>query len=173
MKLIDTIYERDFRETEEPTDRSNYYHRRAARAVLLDREGRVFLMYVGLHSYHKLPGGGIQKGEDVKQALARELMEEVGCEAEILSEVGEIVEYRDFEKMKQTSYCYVARQIGEKVSNSLEEDELANQMTELKADSIDEAIRLADADTPDNIEGRFIRRRDTGFLRKAQLLLQS
>ena len=73
MKLIDTIYERDLRETEEPTDRSDYYHRHAARAVLLDEQGRVFLMHVGLHGYHKLPGGGIKEDEEIEQALAREL----------------------------------------------------------------------------------------------------
>lgn len=170
MKLIDTIYERDLRDTPE-TDRSNYYQRRAVRAVLLDEKGRVFLMHVGLHGYHKLPGGGIETGEDMQQALARELMEEVGCEAEILNEVGEIVEHRDFEKMTQVSYCYVARQIGEKVSNSLEEYEIADEMTELKADSIDAAITLAKANMPDNLEGLFIQRRDLAFLREAKHLL--
>ena len=36
----------------------------------------------------------------------------------------------------------------------------------------EEAIRLAEADTPDNIEGRFIRRRDLMFLQEVQQLLQ-
>lgn len=171
MKRIDTIYEKDFHEVTEPETRDDYYHRRAARGVLLDAKGRVFLIHVSLHGYHKLPGGGIKNGEEIEQALARELMEEVGCEAEILHEVGEVVEYRDYEQMTQTSYCFVARQVGDKVENSMEEDELAKGMTEIKADSIEHAVQLLEADTPGDIGEEFMRRRDLGFLREAQRLL--
>lgn len=48
------------------------------RAVVIDSEGRVFLIkhsYVG--GWH-LPGGGVETGETIETALARELMEEGG-----------------------------------------------------------------------------------------------
>ena len=51
------------------------------RAVVIDPQGRVFLVK---HSYvagWHLPGGGVETAETVREALARELMEEGGITA--------------------------------------------------------------------------------------------
>jgi 8-oxo-dGTP diphosphatase len=102
MNLLLAIEEKDFVPESTKAVVSDYRTREAARAVMLDDSKQVYLMHVSLHGYHKLPGGGIDEGENVESALARELLEEVGCKAEIISELGEIVEYRDYEKLKQT-----------------------------------------------------------------------
>lgn len=151
-------------------DTSTFRKRDAARAVLLDDQGRVYLLNVSKHGYHKLPGGGIDDGEDIQQGLERELMEEVGCKAEVTVELGTVIEYRDYDDggLEQTSYCYLAKQVGQQVESALEEGELAEEMFEVKVKSIDDAITLLSQDKPDNLEGKFIQKRDLAFLKSAK-----
>lgn len=170
MKNLLTIKEQDIVPDSPVADTSAFRKRGAARAVLLDSDGQVYLLNVSQHGYHKLPGGGIDEGEDIKQSMERELMEEVGCTAEIVAELGTVIEYRNYDDggLEQTSYCYLAKQVGEQVASALEEGELAEGMFEVKAKSIDDAITLLSQDKPDNLEGRFIQKRDLTFLQAAK-----
>jgi 8-oxo-dGTP diphosphatase len=170
MKNLLTIKEQDFMPDSPAVDTTAFRKRGAARAVLLDDKGQVYLLNVSKHGYHKLPGGGIDEGEDIKQAMERELMEEVGCKAEVVAELGTVIEYRNYDDggLEQTSYCYLAKQVGEQVASALEEGELAEGMFEVKAKSIDDAIALLSQDKPDNLEGRFIQKRDLAFLQAAK-----
>ena len=40
--------------------------RHAVRVVLLDDIGQVAVIYVNKHGYYKIPGGGVETGEDLK-----------------------------------------------------------------------------------------------------------
>ena len=168
MKQLAVIRDQDFFPDKHLIDNSNYRTRDAARAVLLDSKGGIFLLNVSVHGYHKLPGCGVDDGESIKDALMRELMEEVGCKAEIVTELGTILEYRDDEQLTQTSYCFLARQVGEQAPSSLEKGELEEGMFEVKANSLDEAIATLEQDQPDNVEGKFIQKRDLCILRAAK-----
>lgn len=168
MKNILTIREQDIVPNALVVDTTNFRKREASRAVVSDSAGRVALLRVGLYDYHKLPGGGIDEGEDIPTALERELLEEIGCKAEVTGEVGEVVEYRDQFELVQTSYCFTATQVGEKGDPAFTEKELREQFSIVWTDNIDSAITLLEQDEPTNYEGRFIKVRDLALLRAAK-----
>lgn len=168
MKLLLTLNEQDINPNAPIVDTSKFYKRRAARAVVTDSDGRVALLYVGKHNYHKLPGGGIDKGEDIKQALDREILEETGCEAEVVAELGKVIEFRDHEKMHQVSYCYLAKQVGDTCQPSFTEKELSQQFEVVWADDINSAINILESDNPKDLGQEFMRIRDLTILRAAR-----
>jgi len=88
--------------------------RNAARAVIQDSDGKVALMYVARDGYYKLPGGGVDEGEDMLEGLRRECQEEAGCNIEVVGEIGSTLEYWKEQNEKQTSYCYFAKVSGDK-----------------------------------------------------------
>lgn len=146
---------------------ATYRVRPAARAVVTDSEGKVALLRVGKHGYYKLPGGGIDEGEDIPTALARECMEEIGCRVEISSELGMIEEHRKMFGIKQISYCYLARAVGDKGTPDFTEHEIASGFSVIWVPK-EEAKRLLDTCVPTNQEGRdYIVPRDKCLLEAA------
>jgi len=145
---------------------SGFRVRRAVRAVLTDDDDLIALLDVKKQNYHKLPGGGVEKDEDNVMALKRECLEETGCIIEVGEEVGSVVEYREKFKLKQISDCYLARVVGKKREPAFTDSELKNRF-ELMWVTIDEAIKLLEADEPMDYEGSFIRERDLTFLIEA------
>lgn len=170
MNHLLTLTDKDILES--PTTFDGEWHvRRAARAIVLNEQSEVYLLKMSARNYHKLPGGGIDTGEAVHDALQRELFEEIGCPAEVTGEVGAIVEFRSEMGMEQHSYCYLAKQSGPLRKTALEEDEIEDGAETIVAATIDDAIALLEKDEPNNYDGKFIKQRDLTFLRAAKLLL--
>ena len=167
MNTILTITHQDFFPDSPRLDTDTFRIREAARAVVVDENGRVALLKVGKHSYHKLPGGGIDEGEDKIEALSREFIEEIGCDANVIAELGAIVELRDKWELKQTSYCYLAKQFGPISDPEFTPEEIADGFSVVWVDSVDIAITLLENDRPTNYEGLFIQKRDLTLLNHA------
>lgn len=146
---------------------ADFQERQAARAIVTDQNGRVALLYVGKYRYHKLPGGGVEGDENIAQALERELLEEIGCQAEVTDQIGKIVEYRDTWDLRQTSYCYRATQVGEAGQPDFTEKERYEGFAVVWAKSLAAAIGLLEQDAPQEYGAQFIRERDLTFLKAA------
>ena len=157
---------KEIKDKELSKDESTLEIREASRAIVFDEAGLIPLLFVTKHNYHKLPGGGIEVGEDRLSALARETKEETGCEIEVTGEVGQIEEYRSRFNLKQTSYCYLGK-IVSKGEPDFTPKELQDGFQVLWV-SISEAISKIENDKPDN----FIQERDLAFLKKAQQIIQ-
>ncbi len=162
MEILRTINPEKVNESNIP----DWKYRKAARAVVFDNENRVGLLHVKNHNYYKLPGGGIEEGEDIKTALDRECEEELGVEVEVLGEVGIIFEYRKRFKLHQTSYCFLAKTNSEKKSPNFTDEEKSSgfEVTWVRPE---EALKLLNLKQTSDYEGKFIEERDFHFLSKA------
>ena len=89
MDLLKRITDKELFGTDGLSDAKPYT---AARAVLLDENNMVAILYLEKLNFYTLPGGGIDDGETIEQALAREMQEETGCKCDIICELGIIEE---------------------------------------------------------------------------------
>lgn len=144
---------------------ANYELRKSARAIVLNEKGEMATQYLHTYTYHKLPGGGVEVGESVEQALRREVMEEVGCDCKIIEKLGVVIEYRNKYKLLHISYGFVAKVIGEVGSPMLEEGEIEEKQETLW---LPPAIVLEKmkADIPGKLEANFILAREQVFLKE-------
>ena len=123
----------------DPSDQKISFTRHAARAVLTNQNEQIAVMHFTKTGSFKLPGGGVDDGEDIVEALHREIEEETGYHITNIQELGVVEEDRYFCGMHQTSYCFMA-EITDFVGTKLTEHELREGMNLRWAKNIDEAI---------------------------------
>ncbi len=169
MKLLAEIRNEDFGLPNESDVK--YVLREVARSIIFREDGKIPILHVSKLNYHKLPGGGVDPGEKVKDALHREIMEETGCVIEVQQEVGMIIEYKDKQKEMQKSYCYISKLREDTGKVDFTKGEIAKGF-KLMWMTVDEALSAMEKDVPTTYMGNFIVKRDITFLKAAQELLK-
>ena len=84
-------------------DASIQYTDRPTVKVVIKKDDKLLILNKGL-----LPGGGIDLGESDKDAITRELQEELGVTVKDVREIGTVVQYRNLLDKKYLINGYVA-----------------------------------------------------------------
>lgn len=114
-----------------------YQFRLAVKAIVFDSQNKLAL--VG-KKWWLLPGGGVEEGESLVEAVRREIEEEVGCDIKIGDEIAVTDEYREKIKRHQETHFFLASVIGEKgIPQTIEENEQGMKVSWL---TLAEAVQL-------------------------------
>jgi len=145
-----------------------------ARAVVYNQEGKIALNKIhnkdifGVRDYYELPGGGIQQGETTAQAVVREIREEVGYEAMVTHELGEVSDYYNLIHRHNRNFFFLAK-ANSFVGQTLEPDELI-MIEKVVWVTIDEAINLYE-NTSDKLVSMLVRQRELPIIKMAKTIL--
>jgi mutator protein MutT len=120
--------------------RTDYFHDPAApapnsikvavSALVQDDQGRILLIRRSDNGKYSVPGGGLEAGETVAQAVVREVREETGIEVDVTELVGvfsnpeHVIAYDDGEVRQEFSICFRAQPIGGSLRTSEESPEV-------------------------------------------------
>jgi 8-oxo-dGTP pyrophosphatase MutT (NUDIX family) len=139
--------------------------RHAARAVIVDDDRRIAILEVNNGEYFKIPGGGVEFGESIEEALRREAREEAGCDIEILEEIGRW----DFPMSQgiNRSVCFLAKKTGLGGDTAFTDKESAEGFRLLWIYP-NEAMSLFDGAKPQNERNRHMNERDKNFVALAR-----
>lgn len=109
MKIGKTIIESGIKEVDK------YKTRTTARAVIINNEKKILMLYSKSFNDYTFPGGGVKEDEDYIKGLKRELDEEIGAkDITIIKRIGHTKEIRygisgSNSLYEQTSYYYLCR----------------------------------------------------------------
>ncbi|KAK4236528.1 NUDIX hydrolase domain-like protein [Achaetomium macrosporum] len=143
-----------------------YTDRHSVRVVAFSAKAEVAIIYAKRENYYKLPGGGIEPGEDHETAAKREFQEETGGLIKLRGN-GCVATTEEFRfQQRQVSYCYCADLLDDSGKPALTEEELEDGLGHLWM-PVDEAKTVMASAEPSSEFGRFVKERDIYLLDEA------
>ena len=167
MRLLFTIDPKDY----DPDGKG--FVRDSARARIV-RGGKIAMVHSLKYDYYKFPGGGIDEGEFIEEALRRELVEEAGYEVSIVSPLGRVIEERHWSNMHGVDFYFLCHP-EKAVANRLTDGETEKGLKLVWFDSIDDAIEYIkdrDSDFVEEWKRPFFIARDAAALNEAKRVLK-
>ncbi|MBB6671020.1 NUDIX domain-containing protein [Cohnella nanjingensis] len=151
----------------------NFVSRQASRGVLTRESSQIAMMQWSHPPLYKLPGGGVEAGEDEETAFLREIKEETGFDAEIVLELGYIEEHKARNRYMQRSHCFIAKASDSAEAPALTDKEILLGMR-LRWMTIEEALlRLRELQRrSEDYSTRFMLARDLTIVEQAAQCLQ-
>src|SRR5882762_8790003 len=154
--------------------RTDYYHQAnapkanslvpGASAIVADNEGRILLQRRSDNGRWALPGGLMDIGESIAEAIAREVQEETGLDVEperivgVYTDPAHVLAYDDGEVRQQFSICFACRLVGGELCPSAESTEVRFFPTaDIESLDMHPSIRLRIEDYLKDEPGAFIR----------------
>jgi len=164
MKRLFEIDLKDYKES------GNVFRRPSARAIIR-RGDKIALVYSQKEKYYKFPGGGIHDDEDKRQALIREVREEVGMVVipESIREFGSVLRRQKSDRgentiFEQENYYYFCDVEDELVEQELDDYESDAEFV-LRIVDLDTAIKANDIYSSDVFFNEVMIKRDLRVLR--------
>lgn len=135
-----------------------------ARAIVLNPDNHLAVMYAAKYGIYTLPGGGVEEGETIEEALRREVTEETGCTIARHEPLGYVEENRFHADYTQISYYYIVHTPDETLHPHLTALEAENG-TSATWCTLDEAYERIAAPVFSRPQGRFLQARDLAALK--------
>lgn len=151
------------------------HDREIVRAIVFDEEKNFYFVRIhrddsfGKATLIETSGGGVEKGENLEEAIKRELKEELGAEVEILREIGIVSDYYNHVHRHNINHYFLCkvRSFGEK---NLMPYEIRDFRMETLKLSYEEAIKEYEKCSNTKL-GRLIAQREVPVLEEAERML--
>lgn len=176
MQIFNEEINVDLRDEEWPLDYIDH-DRMIARAIVFDDEGYFYFVRVdrdddfGKAVFAETAGGGVEEGEDLRDAVLRELKEELGVTAEILCKIGVVSDYYNLIHRHNINNYYLCKAISFG-NNSLTRDEIeCFHLSTLKL-KYEDAVKEYNLRSSTKL-GRLVANRELPILQKAKEIIDS
>lgn len=111
MDLIARITDKEI--GEEIVNYEGLLTRVASRGIVLNDNDEIAIFYKKNKNEYKLPGGGMEENETKEECFKREVLEETGCNVEIITYMGYTEEIKSKMNFIQTSHVFISKVVND------------------------------------------------------------